>query len=397
MEEENKVSITVDDEIYDGWKSVKIASGIDQICRAFILSITDNFPGNLSNFRRLQPGQAVVLKIGKDVVCTGYITSTPVRYDAKTITVEVQGKSKTVDLVDCCSPWAAIAFGSSAGSSSDSWKDVDPEKNKFPKVQTAKEIKTSWHNQPTEKIIADLCRPYGISVICKSDIGSKHTNFTVNPGEKVYESINRLLTKDNLIVTDDAYGNLVIDEVPNNSEAEGTLESGKNILSGKADFDATNIYSTYAVLGQHKGSDLAFGKHISQDKGISVDDSIPRYRLLVIKDTGQSSQKISEDRAAYEKNFRRAVFRSTTFFVQGWRNNKGHLWEPNQLARIKDNILGISQTFLIRGIVQTLNEGGTKTEIQCLPKEGYARDASKSDSTKTNKEGNASNAWSEVK
>ena len=118
----NKVSIEVDGVRYEGWKSARIDMSIDQICRAFVLSVTDNFPGN-HNFSRLQPGQKVVLKIGEDTVCTGYITATPISYDARSVTVQVQGKSKTVDLVDCCSPWAAIA-SSPSSASEDQWKDV---------------------------------------------------------------------------------------------------------------------------------------------------------------------------------------------------------------------------------------------------------------------------------
>lgn len=119
----NKVSFLVDGEIYDGWKTVRIEAGIDQICRSFALEVTDNFPGNLGKFTRLRAGQSVVVKIGKDTVCTGYITSTPISYNAKSVTVQVQGKSRTVDLVDCCSPWAAITPEKSSNDGSDTWKE----------------------------------------------------------------------------------------------------------------------------------------------------------------------------------------------------------------------------------------------------------------------------------
>lgn len=209
----NKVSIEVDGVRYEGWKSARIDMSIDQICRAFVLSVTDNFPGN-HNFSRLQPGQKVVLKIGENTVCTGYITATPISYDARSITVQVQGKSKTVDLVDCCSPWAAIA-SSPSSASADQWKDVKTTNKQKLEVKPAKTVNTSWHNQTPVQIISDLCAPYGIRVICEiKDFNSKIVNFTVNPGEKVVDSINRLLTKDNLIVTDNEFGDLVISEPP---------------------------------------------------------------------------------------------------------------------------------------------------------------------------------------
>lgn len=394
----NKVSLEVDGKIYDGWKSVAITLGIDQICRSFGVEVTEDFPGNLGKFTRLRVGQSVVVKIGKDTVCTGYITSTPISYNAKSVTVQVKGKSKTVDLVDCCSPWAAIAPEKGSNDGNDAWKDVDPEKNKPQKVSAAKTVATSWHNQRTEKIIADLCEPYGISVVCKSDIGSKHTNFTVNPGEKVYESINRLLVKDNLIVTDDEFGNLVIAEVGQEGSADDELKVGANILTGRADFDANSLYNTYAVLGQHKGSDLEFGRQSSQDKCIVKEDFVTRYRLLVIKDTGQSSGESSSSVAAFQRNFRLANYSAAQYEVQGWRQSSKRLWIPNQTVDLQDLILQIQgKDRLISKVVYSLDSSGSKSLLVTLPKSGYQRKGAKSSQRVSKEKTSSSGSWEGVK
>lgn len=396
----NKVSLLVDGEIYDGWKTVRIEAGIDQICRSFALEVTDDFPGNFGKFTRLRAGQSVVVKIGKDTVCTGYITSTPISYNAKSVTVQVQGKSKTVDLVDCCSPWAAIASEKSSNDGSGAWKDVDPEKNKLQKVSAAKTAITSWHNQPTEKIIADLCAPYGIGVVCQSDIGSKQANFTVNPGEKVVESINRLLVKDNLIVTDDEHGNLVITEPGKSGECDDSLDTGKNVLEGSATFDAAKRYSMYAVLGQHKGNDLEFGKFAAQDKGVSLDQNVSRYRLLVIKDTGQSSATNATSRADAEKQYRAAEYLEATHTVHGWRESSSKLWQINRIVKITDSILGwfTKRGHLIKKLIFNLDGSGTKCSITTIPSAGYRRIGAESETKiKTGQKSVSSGSWSEVK
>ncbi|MBS4847106.1 phage baseplate assembly protein [Turicimonas muris] len=398
----NKVSLEVDGKIYDGWKSVVISSGIDQICRSFAVEITDNFPGNLEKFTRLRSGQSVVVKIGTDTVCTGYITSTPISYDAKSVTVQVQGKSKTVDLVDCCSPWAAIASSKehTDTSNSDSWKDVDPGKNSVQTVSVSKKVSVSWHNQSTQKIIADLCAPYGITVKCQSDIGNKYTNFTVNPGETVVESINRLLVKDNLIVTDDAFGNLVITEPGKAGDCEDALVTGENVLSASANFDVSKIYSTYAVVGQHKGSDLDFGKQASQDKGIAIDQNVDRYRLLVIKDTGQSSVGMTKSRADFERSYRSAQFSESTHTIQGWRQSSKKLWEINKIVRLIDNILGFSskKSQLIKQLSYNLSPSGTTCSITTIPPEGYSRgESNKNPKSQTEQKSSSSGSWADVK
>lgn len=393
----NEVSILVDGQVYKGWKSARIECSIEQISRAFALSVTDDFPGNES-FRRLQPGQKVQLFIGSDVVCTGYITSTPIRYDAKSVTVQVQGKSKTVDLVDCCSPWAAIApSGGGAKQKSDSWQDVKGVQETTKQVQPAKTVNKSWHNQTAKQIIADLCAPYDIRVVCEvKDLNTKLVNFTVNPGEKVFESINRLLTKENLIVTDNEYGDLVITEPGFAGRCSDSLEVGKNILSGSANFDLSKVFSTYVVLGQHKGSDLEFGQKVCQDKGIAVDGGVDRYRLLVIKDTGQSSNVLTKNRAEFEKNLRHAQSLMSVHTIQSWRDSKDRIWSLNSIGYLDDCVLGIKKECLISRITFTLDASGSKTELTTIDPTAYQRQAVKQTSSNT-KKANPSDSWSQVK
>lgn len=402
--DKNKITLRVDGQIYEGWKSARVETSIDQICRAFVLSVTDNFPGNKS-FTRLKPGQLVELYVGDEKVCTGYITSTPISYDAQSVNVQIQGKSRTVDLVDCCSPWSAIAQQSSGGGQSqqtDEWADVKGKSPSTPKakpVKASKRANLSWHNQTVEKIIADLCEPFGISVHCETTLVSKHTNFTVNPGEKVVESINRLLTKDNLVVTDDEFGNLVIVEVGSAGKCFDKLKVGQNVLTGSSNWDASKIFSVYAVLGQHKGSDLEFGKQVSQDKGIAYDNRIGRYRLLVIKDTGQSSNSLNESRAQFEKNFRHADMMRSQHNVQGWRQTNGALWLPNSLVELEDPILQISGQFLINKIVLNLNQSGSITEIETISQDAYQRAGYKQQTSGASGSASAPKAdeWADVK
>ena len=397
----NKVSIEVDGVRYDGWKSARIEIGIEQICRGFVVAVTDNFPGN-KNFSRLQPGQKVTLRIGETTVCTGYITSTPIRYDAKSVSVQVQGKSKTVDLVDCCSPWAAITAKSpaSGSQSEDQWQDVKTDKPQKPvnTVKPSKTVNTSWHNQTAEQIISDLCAPYGIKVICEvKELNSKIANFTVNPGEKVFDSINRLLTKKNLIVTDNEYGDLVITEPGKKGNCSEYLEVGKNILSGTSNFDLSKVFSTYAVLGQHKGSDLEYGKKASQDKGIAYDPAVQRYRLLVIKDTGQSSETIASNRAKFEAAFRRAQLFKTSHRVQGWRQQNKALWLPNMKVQINDPILKIDGVFLIQSVTFTIDSSGLISEIGTISPGAYERQAAKVEVKQSHTNNSGSTGWEAVK
>ena len=384
----NLVEIRVGGKRYGGWKSVLITSSIEQVARAFALEVTENFPGNTA-FTALQTGELVQVYIGEDLVCTGYITSTPIRYDGKTITVQVQGKSRTVDLVDCCPPSAAYA---PPAASANLWSEV---KGKSGKAQaspsTAAKPQTSWKNLPAGRIIEELAKPYGITLTISAESNEVKTH-TVNPGETVFESIKRLITKDNLVLTDDEAGNLVLVEPGGAAQATDALELGGNILKASARFDASARFSHYVALGQHAGTDEDFGRTAAEDKGIAVDPEVKRFRLKVLKDSGQASLKTAGDRAQFEANFQAARFRAVTYTVQGWRQSDGSLWRPNTKVIVRDQTLfpGGLEMLVVQTKLQ-LSSAGMTAELGLMPPDGYRRDAAKTDTKQT------SSTWTNVK
>lgn len=384
MNDQNRVSIRVGGKIYGGWKSVSIQIGMDQMSRIFGLSVTDTFPGN-TDFHRLRNGDLVQLYIGDDLVCTGYITKVDVNYDGKKVDVKVTGQSKTVDLVECC---PVAKYGVGAKQDENSWKGVvvgkDGQKNEVPPsaIQT-----TSWKNLKTSEIMASLAAPYGIAVHSIGEVGDKLTNHTIVPGETVSESINRLITKDNLVVMDDEAGDLVIVDVGSEGECSDSLELGKNILTGKATFDASKLFSRYVVLGQHSGTDTDFGRSASEDKGIVDSELVTRPRLKVFKDQGQSGKMTCGQRGAFEKRYRESQYKKATYTVQGWRQSDGRLWSVNTKVFVTDTLLKVEGTFLLSSVSFSLNASGMITTLSVVLPDGYRREAQKaqpSESTETN-------------
>lgn len=384
----NLVEIRVGGKRYGGWKSVLITSSIEQVARAFALEVTENFPGN-TDFTALQTGELVQVYIGEDLVCTGYITSTPISYDGKTVSVQVQGKSRTVDIVDCCPPSAAYA---PQAVSANLWSEV---KGKSGKAQAAPAAaakpQTSWKNLPAGSIIEELAKPYGITLTISAESNEVKTH-TVNPGETVFESIKRLITKDNLVLTDDEAGNLVLVEPGGAGQATDALELGGNILKASARFDASARFSHYVALGQHAGTDEDFGRTAAEDKGIAVDPEVKRFRLKVLKDSGQASLKTAGDRAQFEANFQAARFRAVTYTVQGWRQSDGSLWRPNTKVIVRDQTLfpGGLEMLVVQTKLQ-LSSAGMTAELGLMPPDGYRRDAAKTDTRQT------SSTWTNVK
>ena len=101
---DDTVSLKVNGRLYEGWTNVSIAASLQSFARSFSVSATRTASetGDLSV--GIQCGDAVEVSIGQDKVLTGYVTDRDVSYDASSIKITVKGRSKPVDLEECCLP-----------------------------------------------------------------------------------------------------------------------------------------------------------------------------------------------------------------------------------------------------------------------------------------------------
>lgn len=375
----NDVRLVVDGKEYGGWKSVRIAAGIERVARSFDLGITTQWPGS-DVARKVLPGMACEVYIGDDKVVTGYIDATPINYDGKSKSVIVKGRSKTADLVDCC-PLNMVPPGG--------WAEVDNGKG-GPRPQTQR-ADTQWTNRKLEQIAAYIAAPYKVKVKTEANTGAAITVENLNFGEKAFEVIDRLMLKRQVLATDDADGNLVIMRAGSGGNCTTPLVLGGNILKASAQMDYSNVYTHYTCSGFRAYTDADNDAAISRGESASVVDSSifgkQRVRALHIQQSGQTDDGSCRARVEYESGHRAAKAVETTYTVLGWRQEDGSLWLPNKLVQVQDTEIGFDMRLLIVEATWSLDENGMRTELRVGPKKGYL--------TKPEKD-NTPN-WSEVK
>lgn len=322
---------------FGGWKDVEIIAGIERTARDFTLAVTRNWPGETSIPRRVKPGDVCEVFIGADQVLTGYVDATPIRYDARSVSVGVKGRSKTADLVDC----AALHRSG------------------------------QWRGRKVEAIAAELAAVYGISVVTESDTGAALAEHQIQPGETAFECIDRMLTLTQLLATDDALGRLVFIDAASGGRAATALKLGENILTCDAGLDYKDVFTEYQVKGQRSGTDYDTGATVAEVTATAKSSVLSRRRVLMVKESGQISTELCADRAKYESLHRAAMALETTYTVQGWRQGNGKLWIPNQLVHVTDAVTGYDNEFLITEVGYRINESGTTASLKVAPKEGF--------------------------
>lgn len=95
---DNEVSLTIGGSVFKNWTSFTITSELNTISPAFSVGVvTDSYYLR----EKITVGDDVKVKIGNNLVLTGYIEQTPVSYSATSANIGIAGRSKTCDLIDC--------------------------------------------------------------------------------------------------------------------------------------------------------------------------------------------------------------------------------------------------------------------------------------------------------
>src|SRR5687768_15932922 len=93
-------NLLINDRYYGGWKSVSVDISIENLSGVFNLTLTDRW-AKQTNPVVIKSGDPCILYINGVVVITGYIDTVNITLDANNHTIQVTGRDKTADIIDC--------------------------------------------------------------------------------------------------------------------------------------------------------------------------------------------------------------------------------------------------------------------------------------------------------
>jgi len=314
---------------YTGWKTLRAERSIEQMAGQFNLGVTEDVSANRLDRLALDSDLSAQLLLDDEPVITGWLDDFSPSYDPTTHSIDIAGRDKTADLVDC----------------------------------SAIHKSGQWKNATIKQIATDLLAPFGVPLVMEVDPGKAFPSFGIDPGQTVFECLDRAARLNAMLLTSNAEGALVITRA---SEAviSVVLEEGVNIKSGSAQFSRRERFSKYVLRGQDSGSDDAFGDAVAHNEAVVTDSSVKRHRPLIVIAEDHANATTLRDRAEWERNVRRGRGNRGTVTVQGWRRPDGKLWAPNALVHVKSPRLWLDATMLIVGCTYSLDgEGGTTTEL----------------------------------
>jgi prophage tail gpP-like protein len=315
---DNTVSLSVDSQLFSGWKSMRFTRGIERMPSDFMLTCTERYP-NQTGVMQIKPGQACRLLIGNDIVLTGFIDRVMPSIDPHGHHITVLGRGRCADLVDC----------------------------------SAYANNTQFMNRSVLDIATLVCKPFNI-VVSQRDPGAPalpRTQFTadgqviplfnVNLTTTAWQIIEEIARYACLLAYETETGDMMLAQVGTAIAASG-FASGVNVEAAASMESLDQRYSTYLALNLAVDTTLPLTPGAAPSSATSGniikqvnDPNVSRYRpLVIISEQGYQTQDITLRRAIWEMNRRYGRSQAVTIVADDWRDKAGNLWTPNTLATV---------------------------------------------------------------
>jgi len=344
----SRVVLTVDGTDWAGWTELEIVRSVERVAGAFVLALTDRWVGQAER-RPIRQGLACTVAIDGEVLITGWIDDVEHRYDHQARQLIVRGRDRTGDLFDCAAlhrPFEILGL-------------------------------------KLDAIATRLCAPFNIPVTAQVDVGRAFPRFAIQPGESVWEAIERGCRQRAVLPMPDGKGGLLLTRAGEGGDAPAPLRLGGpdgNILACQMTLSAKELFSEYVVMGQQAslGAWAAFVPGATGTENASsspsarvTDPSVTRHRPTIVLAEMQGSGLTLAQRAEWHRAVAVGKAVRGTYTVWDWRA-AGTLWQPNTLVRVTDGLLGLDGAeMLIAATRMRLTETGTLTELEVAPRDAY--------------------------
>lgn len=332
------INLSINGQLYGGWKNASVNVSIQNLSGSFNLSITDKWPGNPEAVA-IKPCDECVLSINGQTLITGYVDNVSPSFDANSHQITITGRDKAADLIDC-----SVINGTG-----------------------------QYKNQTLDQIITKVCQPFGIGVSKNVDTGEIFKTFNIDQGMTANEAIQKLCAARALLAMSDGMGGILLTRAGEGQIATPLVE-GINILAGTATYDYSVRFSLYQCKGQQTGDQYIGVDSVAAPIAQIEDDGVPRYRPLLVIAEGQSNAKNCATRANWERQTRKGKSRSFSITVQGWLQPLSNtLWQLNNRVTLQSPKLQVYDNLLIAGITFNLDEDtGQTTVLNLTPIDAYA-------------------------
>lgn len=338
----NRVSVVIGGEIYDDWQAVKIVRSLEQFPSSFQLQAAEAARERVLMIDPMSPCEVFVSGVK---AITGYIDRVDPELTINGRHVGISGRGKGGDLVDC----ALVLPGETQQLSAVSFRAM---------AET-------------------LALPYGITVTAPDGDGPSIPVFNTSLGDTPWTYIDEAARFAAMLVTDDAQGNLVIQQAGKRKHVTGFAE-GVNVESARVSFDASLRFSNYlpvfSAVNNLAGTGIANTIIANVVDPTMQNDPNKRFRpRYIVAEAWVNNEPLAVLRARWEALRRYGRSQQVTLTCDSWTDRDGVLWTPNQRAYLHLPSLRLSnREWIIVDVVFSLSTAGSRADVTLMPVEALS-------------------------
>ena len=353
MELDTEVEVRAGGKVLTGWLAVEIQDGVDQLASRFSLALPGGArPGSPAGRRwPVNPGDAVSVSIGRDLVVSGFADAVQATRDAEREVLKIHGRSRIADLADCSDP----------------------------------DLPRQYLGLTLSGVAAELAKPFGVRVRGAGGAATRPIDrFELGVDEKVGAAIQRLVRLHGVVAHAAPDGSLVIGDAAdgkaevalrNLEGPDGEPDPLNNLLETDWTFDHQERFSRIVVKGQNQGIEGDHGVLTTGIKAESRDPHVGRHRPLVLLSEGQTDAAKAQLLADWERSRRLGKSTKGTVTLAGWRQRgaAGPIWRPGLLVPVRDSVAGLHREMMVSEIAWTFDgQRGRQVKLTLEPPESYA-------------------------
>lgn len=352
------LTVEINQRQYSEFVDINVSTSLENFAWGFSFAVTSNISGSFP----IKIGDNVKIFADGELIFTGYVEKTMLRYTPKSHTISVSGRSWTADFVDS-------TIDGTVGVIEGDMIDITREliKNLF----TDPLLTPGNQFIPTAERIPEIILERNVS-----DFG-KHESLSEEIGTTYFEVLEKLAIRRQFFLNTDANSNIVF--------ANGAGFSSKLVIRNMKNSRSNNIieatfiqdrskmfylysFNSQPVRGGYKEIAEFPPDQLFTQNGRVIDRRVDRFsRKLYLASESPSDQKQCEDRAKWEATVRASRSMKYKVTVQGHSYNN-EVWTINKLASVRDEFADLDASLLINDVKYTQSaKGGSRTSISMLP------------------------------
>lgn len=297
----DNISLRISSDVYSGWEAIEVTRSLDRMCGNFQFVVADKPRTKASDPFPIRAGDFAEVLVGGELYLSGWVDARTVDFDKGVHTITIDGRDATGVLVDCSPVNMPVEFN--------------------------------------EIYLIDLVRTiadkFGLEVAFE-DSGPIEPwpfwKFSLQVGEKAYDSIERACRMQAFLLQTLPNGNLLVTRAGRRKAATRLVEGrnpGTPIKRGRSRIDRSGRFWRYVVRGQSDWTDQRYGK----DADIfaqAFDRDIDPLRTLAIAPQGNLDPEKAKILANWHANVNAANGTQLSATVMGYREqgDQGEIWLP---------------------------------------------------------------------